>query len=693
MAAPAGTEAEVAREVRAGRLAATESGESASSRAVPEQLDLQASDARGSRDGSPDRSPPAAMAESPLAQKMRLLAAEMDAQAQTEAELMDAGWTEEYDEASESTYWLNSETGETSWEAPVPGEPQDPAAAESTTNTVDAVEDDAADAAGEALAPGEPQDPAAAASTSDHDNTVGAVEDDAADAAGEALVPGEPQDPAAVASASDHDNSVDAVEDDAADANGWYYIDRSGVQQGPHPLEHMRYWVQNGGIPASTQAKPSLGDEFSKASAFPEITDGIVVPVIGPADEALDRTSSITKDRAKRVRRAPSRIEKRRTLSRGRMAAAAAAAEDAPRLTREELAFFVEHGYLVKTGLMPLEHCDATLDAVWASNKSCKLQRDDPSTWPGPFWTRDETDTGLGTRVVGNAHFVDSRRGYRWHARLCSADEAVMDALPRAVMPIAEQLLGEGEVEPPAPSGTQPHDGEEMWTPRWTRGVYGTLPGAKRKTDHSGIHTDGHEFHLGCVGYVDDCAPEGGGFRVWPGSHRTLWPTFERAYSQRHEDAEWSAQWTDTVGSPAYTAAIAELKKVEPVDCHGPKGTVVFWHHRLGHDAGHNVSKNIRMAILHDFTKKVIDDTKPPQAEIFRDWSSEVREIAAASGWDAAPAGGVSVELKAATTEAVSRYAKTQGTPPPTQPRPAKTKASGGGGGGGGCCGSRPAKP
>ena len=141
----------------------------------------------------------------------------------------------------------------------------------------------------------------------------------------------------------------------------------------------------------------------------------------------------------------------------------------------------------------------------------------------GQFWTPDETGTGLGTRVVGSSHFVDSRRGYRWHARLCSGSEAVMNALPvsvearslasrllahrcvcctnsltrgcmlqRAVLPIAEQLLGVGQVDPPAPSGTEPDESEELWTPRWTRGVYATLPGAKRKTDHSGIHTDGY---------------------------------------------------------------------------------------------------------------------------------------------------------------------------------------------------------
>ena len=90
----------------------------------------------------------------------------------------------------------------------------------------------------------------------------------------------------------------------------WYYIDRSGVEQGPHPLAHMRYWVETAAIPVSTPVRPCETGAFLPAASFEAIMLGITVaagPVHGPADEALDRTSSVTKDRAKHARRPPSK--------------------------------------------------------------------------------------------------------------------------------------------------------------------------------------------------------------------------------------------------------------------------------------------------------------------------------------------------------------------------------------------------
>ena len=58
---------------------------------------------------------------------------------------------------------------------------------------------------------------------------------------------------------------------------------------------------------------------------------------------------------------------------------------------------------------------------------------------------------------------------------------------------------------------------------------------------------------------------------------------------------------------------------------YGPAGTVVFWHHRLGHNPGTNyVGENIRQAVLFDFIKKNVDDGPPP-ADMWRDWSEELR--------------------------------------------------------------------
>ena len=96
----------------------------------------------------------------------------------------------------------------------------------------------------------------------------------------------------------------------AVPVGDWYYIDRSGVEQGPHPLSHMRYWVETAAIPVSTPARPCTSGAFLPVGSFEAIMLGITVatgPVHGPADEALDRTSSVTKDRAKHARRPPSK--------------------------------------------------------------------------------------------------------------------------------------------------------------------------------------------------------------------------------------------------------------------------------------------------------------------------------------------------------------------------------------------------
>ena len=54
------------------------------------------------------------------------------------------------------------------------------------------------------------------------------------------------------------------------------------------------------------------------------------------------------------------------------------------------------------------------------------------------------------------------------------------------------------------------------------RGIYCTLPYGDRPEDNlSGVSVDAHPFHLGAVGYIDDVPPEGGGFTVWPRSHKT----------------------------------------------------------------------------------------------------------------------------------------------------------------------------
>ena len=60
-------------------------------------------------------------------------------------------------------------------------------------------------------------------------------------------------------------------------------------------------------------------------------------------------------------------------------------------------------------------------------------------------------------------------------------------------------------------------------------------------------------------------------------------------------------------------------------------GTVVFWHGRLGREAGPNYGSKIRQAILYiyDFSRKDMNerDTAPPSDSMWRDWSEEVKHV------------------------------------------------------------------
>jgi ectoine hydroxylase-related dioxygenase (phytanoyl-CoA dioxygenase family) len=82
------------------------------------------------------------------------------------------------------------------------------------------------------------------------------------------------------------------------------------------------------------------------------------------------------------------------------------------------------------------------------------------------------------------------------------------------------------------------------------------------------------------------------------------------------------------VHTPEYLRELEAIMSDTPsVDCWGQQGDVVLWHHRLAHMAGHNYSQVIRQAVLHDFNRKDLDLLRldPPQQDMWRDWSSEVR--------------------------------------------------------------------
>lgn len=110
-----------------------------------------------------------------------------------------------------------------------------------------------------------------------------------------------------------------------------------------------------------------------------------------------------------------------------------------------------------------------------------------------------------------------------------------------------------------------------------------------------------------CV-YLDDVTPRGGGFTVWPGSHRVAGEYFSehaletvggkphnsQVPGQGEEPGEWD--YDDLLWNQS-----------DPYEIAGDAGTVVLWHFRLTHTAGIHVGEDIRMSAIKRFNRTEAD--------------------------------------------------------------------------------------
>ena len=297
-------------------------------------------------------------------------------------------------------------------------------------------------------------------------------------------------------------------------------------------------------------------------------------------------------------------------------------------LSTEHISFFKENGYLILKSILDENLCAQAQDRMWSALPSdSSLRRDDPRTYKGPFTEAETSHDPL--------HI---RHGYQWQLRACGTEQLLIDLIYNdRLCAIAEQLLGEGMLTLPVIGGEPMGSSGPAWPGGPTdpaigfgiRGIYFTRPRDKSEclTDYG--HTDGHPFNLGLVGLINDVSPDGGAFKVWPGSHKRLYPTFQMQYDQpRIPYYDHLPSHKGIIHSPEYDAELAKvMADTKPVDCSGKTGDVVLWHHRLAHMAGHNYSNAIRQAVLYDFTRKDLDTCRmdAPQDEMWRDWSDEVK--------------------------------------------------------------------
>ncbi|MDP7040412.1 MAG: phytanoyl-CoA dioxygenase family protein [Myxococcota bacterium] len=253
-------------------------------------------------------------------------------------------------------------------------------------------------------------------------------------------------------------------------------------------------------------------------------------------------------------------------------------------LEQDDILFFRENGYLIKRGLLCPDLMERARNRLWKGAPHGR-SASDPATWVGPF--NEEEESRQGDNV---------RRGFRWLYREPGKEPWMVELLPKNpdVWSTAEELLGAGVIQ----------------EPESVRGIYCTLPFGEVPLPRVQPHLDAYASHLGVLGYIDQVEPGGGGFTVWPKSHKKLYYAFESRYGDKK--------------SKNYAEIYAQINaEIPPVEISGQAGDVVFWHHRLGHNASGNGSARIRQAIFYDFVKRDMSRTLelPPANDMWCDWS------------------------------------------------------------------------
>ena len=257
------------------------------------------------------------------------------------------------------------------------------------------------------------------------------------------------------------------------------------------------------------------------------------------------------------------------------------------KLTVDEISFFRENGYLIKRNVLDIALMAEARERLWHFLPEGRSPQK-PNSLIGPF-SEAEEDRSHPNEIYNFRVNYRSIGHEPWMVRLLAKDPNVWN--------MAEQMLGKGSLQ----------------EPDRIRGIYCTLPFGNHPKPPLTCHVDGHPFHLGVVGYIDDVAPTGGSFSVWPGSHKHFYYAFNSQYEHdRNEE---------------YPLICEYYNGHQPVDCFGEAGDIVFWHHRLAHMASPNSTCNVRQAVLYDFKKTDINQTQlgPPLDNMWEDWSAEFR--------------------------------------------------------------------
>ena len=254
-------------------------------------------------------------------------------------------------------------------------------------------------------------------------------------------------------------------------------------------------------------------------------------------------------------------------------------------LSKAEVAAFQENGFLVKRALIDDRQLTVqALELAWNhllqnvpmdSAAGTALAEDDPSSWLSPSWAKMPPPPQDGF-YEGRQRIVYSGLTVKLHD--IGDHRVFLDALPNhpRVRKIARHLLGE-DLRPSAR----------------TRGVYAIFPhkDAHQKqisADSLGPHSDRVCQQLNVCTYLSEVPPRGGGFTLYPGSHKIM-------ANAHKSESNWSPK-------PHFREQLTQVAaEITPVEIAASPGDVIFWHGRMVHSSGIHHGTNIRWAVFGDF--------------------------------------------------------------------------------------------
>ncbi len=220
-----------------------------------------------------------------------------------------------------------------------------------------------------------------------------------------------------------------------------------------------------------------------------------------------------------------------------------------PHLSAEDKVFFKDNGYLVKHDMLTQEQVEEALDVIW---EHVEADRADSGSW---------IDAGPISPRCGDSPVI----------RLTLHETPLFD--------LAEELVGKDKLQKgggPGPKLNFP-TGAEDWAPP----EGGHLDGYYTPTNGVPEGTVGR-FCMGITLYLNHVKHRGGGFTVWPGTHKQAAEYFK----------------THSLLSVAGGGARRVFDLPEPVEITGPPGTACLWHGQMVHSASKNCAEEIRMALI-----------------------------------------------------------------------------------------------